>query len=445
MKIKKYVMYPAAYLGIAVLMQSLVSWHAYFYAPPINNPYGLTSLVPIGLVGWAMIIGRVIDAVADPLVAYFSDNCRSKWGRRKPFLLFGGVPLVLSYILLWFPIHLYESMVNFLYLTIILGLYFIFFTVYVGPYLALLPQIGKTPNERAAISTYQSVFNTVGLLLQGVAVSILIINFGVQIMGIILGVLSLFTLVLPLSIKEDQIKESRVQYNLKDSFLLTLKNKQFRYYGISYLFFWFALNMLTISLPYIATELMLLDGMETALLQGIVFLNAILISPLILFLIYKKGKKLVYCYSMIIMAVLLVFLFFVGKPYLIFNAKWFGFVLIGMMGFPLASIFIIPNAMIADITDIDEAQNGQRREAMFYGVQGFVIKIIIGLSSLFTTRFLFHYFGYNHGDSLGLELVGFISTILMLAGLCFLKHYTLTEDQVKTIQVKLGQQPTSLT
>jgi len=147
MKFKKYFMYPVAYLGISVLMQSLVSWYSYFYAPPGDNPYHLSPLTPIALVGIAMIIGRVVDAVSDPLVAYWSDNSRSQFGRRKPFLIFGAAPLVLSYVLLWFPPKNFESQINFIYLTAMLSFYFIFFTIYVAPYLALLPEISKEPDE----------------------------------------------------------------------------------------------------------------------------------------------------------------------------------------------------------------------------------------------------------------------------------------------------------
>jgi GPH family glycoside/pentoside/hexuronide:cation symporter len=425
MRIKKYFMYPVAYLGISVLMQSLVSWYSYFYAPPKDNPYNLVPLAPIGLVGVAMVLGRVIDAVSDPLVAYFSDNFRSRLGRRKPFLMFGAFPLVLSYILLWFPPSPYESYSNFIYLAVMLALYFIFFTVYVAPYLALLPEISRDPNERAAVSTYQSVFNTVGLLLQGIACSVIIQQYGIRAMGIILGIISLLTLVMPFWIKErDAERTDAKKFGLMDSLLLTLKNREFLYYEISLLFYWFAINMVTIALPYIASVKMLLDGFETALLQGLLFVNAILISPLMLVWIKRYGKKKVYSSSMFVLMILVFMMYFVGRPYLFLDAKWFGFLIIGLAGFPLAAVFIIPNAIIADITDIDEMKTGQRREAMFFGVQGFLIKTVIGLSSFFTTGVLFKHLGYNYGNSSGISMACLLASLCILAGIIVFKNYS---------------------
>lgn len=434
MKVKKYLMYPAAYLGISVLMQSLVSWYSYFYAPPRDNPYNLVPLAPIGLVGVAMIIGRVIDAISDPLVAYYSDNFKSRLGRRKPFLIFGAFPLVLSYILLWFPPVGHESFYNFIYLAIILSLYFIFFTVYVAPYLALLPEIARDPNERATVSTYQSVFNTLGLLLQGIACSIIIQKYGIRAMGIVLGSISLVTLIMPFGVKEaNTTRTPDKKFGLRESLLLTLKNRDFMYYEISILFYWFAINMVTIALPYIASVKMNLNGFQTALLQGLLFIDAILISPFMLVWIKKHGKKMVYNVSMMVLMVLISIMYFVGNQYLFFDSKWFGFVVVGLAGFPLAAIFIIPNAIIADITDIDYVRTGQRREAIFFGVQGFLVKTVMGLSSFFTTGILFKHLGYNHGNSMGISVACLAASLCILAGLLVFRNYSLDEEDVEKL------------
>ena len=431
MKFKKYFMYPFAYLGISIVMQSLVSWFSYYYAPPVDNPYGLVPLTSIALVGIAMAIGRVIDAISDPLIAYWSDNCKSKLGRRKPFLIFGAFPLTLSYILIWFPPMAYESVINGIYLTIILSLYFIFFTVYVAPYLALLPEIGKGTLERATISTYQSVYNTIGLLIQGIMAPILIDIYGVKAMGIMLGLASLFTFVMPFVIKEDNIEKADTQFSLKQSIKLTWDNLDYRHYIISIMFLWFGINMLTIAMPYIATVLMKLEGFEIALLQGILFVNAIIISPIMLYWIKRHGKKKVYLVSMNILRGILLFMFFIGKPYLFFDSKLYGFILFALAGFPLSSMFIIPNAMIADLTDIDEIKHGQRREAMFYGIQGFILKAVIGLSSFFTSGLLFRFLGYNPGNSLGIELTGPIAAACLYIGMFSLKKYSINEEILK--------------
>ena len=59
--------------------------------------------VPAPLVGLALTIALVLDAISDPIVGYWSDNFRSKWGRRHPFMYASAIPVAVTYFLLWTP------------------------------------------------------------------------------------------------------------------------------------------------------------------------------------------------------------------------------------------------------------------------------------------------------------------------------------------------------
>ncbi|HBM05927.1 MAG TPA: sugar transporter, partial [Erythrobacter sp.] len=65
--------------------------------------YGTVIGLEPGLVGLAILIALVVDAISDPLVGYWSDNFRSRWGRRHPFMYAAALPVALSYFLLWNP------------------------------------------------------------------------------------------------------------------------------------------------------------------------------------------------------------------------------------------------------------------------------------------------------------------------------------------------------
>ena len=93
--------------------------------------------------GLARLIGGVVDSLADPFVGHYSDRSESPYGRRRLFLIIGIVPMAVIPGLLFFPPGEPGSFSIFLYLTIMLSLYFIFFTIYVAPYLALIPKIQK--------------------------------------------------------------------------------------------------------------------------------------------------------------------------------------------------------------------------------------------------------------------------------------------------------------
>src|SRR5690625_1958503 len=91
--------YGKGYVGIAMVTQTMLLWLAYFYSPPPEA--GLPTLLPVAWVGWAILVGRIVDGLADPLVGAWSDATRSPLGRRRPFLLWGALPLALTFAALW--------------------------------------------------------------------------------------------------------------------------------------------------------------------------------------------------------------------------------------------------------------------------------------------------------------------------------------------------------
>ena len=91
------------------------------YCPPEGEG---EMLIPIMWLTYAFIAGRLVDAVADPLIGYWSDNASTRWGRRIPFLLFGGLPLCIVFFLVWAPplgIFPAGSISLFIYLCVIMG------------------------------------------------------------------------------------------------------------------------------------------------------------------------------------------------------------------------------------------------------------------------------------------------------------------------------------
>lgn len=198
MKNKKLVMlmYSLGYLGISIFTQVTVKWYQYFYTPPEANIRGLSVLIPVGFIGLTMIIGRIFDAVSDPVVAYLSDRFRSRLGRRVPFILIGSVPLTATFIMLWFPPVNGESIINFTYLTTVLSLFFIFFTIVVAPYLALINEISGTSKERISLTTMQGFTQIIGVMIAEVGSGIIIDRFSFRIMGIILGITAFLTIIL---------------------------------------------------------------------------------------------------------------------------------------------------------------------------------------------------------------------------------------------------------
>lgn len=123
--------------------------------------YGTVVGLEPGLVGLAILIALVFDAFSDPLVGYWSDNLRSRWGRRHPFMYASALPVGLSYFLLWNPPDLSQTGL-FLYLVVLAVLIRTFITFYETPSTSLLPELSHDYDERTSLQSYRIFFGWVG-------------------------------------------------------------------------------------------------------------------------------------------------------------------------------------------------------------------------------------------------------------------------------------------
>lgn len=114
-----------------------------------------------GLVGLAILIALVLDAISDPLVGYWSDNFRSRWGRRHPFMYAAAIPVAASYYLLWNPPDWSQGAL-FAYLLGLAVLIRTFITFYETPSSALLPELSSDYEQRTSLQSYRLFFGWAG-------------------------------------------------------------------------------------------------------------------------------------------------------------------------------------------------------------------------------------------------------------------------------------------
>ena len=158
-------------------------------------------------------------------------------------------------------------------------------------------------------------------------------------------------------------------------------------------------------------------------------LVAVIFFPIMIRLSRKKGKRFAFLFSMSLLAMVLSLVGLIGRlgPVPIFYQ---GMVVIGLAGAPIAGLLILPHAIIADVTDYDEKKTGCRREGMYFGIYGIVLKSAIGLSSLFV-GFLLHYFGYTQANPTGILLCGPVAAVFVLVGIFLFLRYPLTDEPVE--------------
>ena len=415
--------------GFFMVNQVITAWIMIFYTT--GGPEG-GALVPPFLVGLIVFLGRIIDAIADPVIARFSDNYEGRWGRRMPFMFFSGIILVGSFIALFHPIVAGEATGNVVYMAVFLSIYFISFTGYVCPYLALLPELARTSRERVNLSTYKAVFRMAGTGVALIGSGIIIGNYGYQNMAWIMGIIALILLYTPFSIKEKKYAHTTpATMGLMDAIKNTLRNRPFVLYMAGCISFWFGGNIVLQSAPLYVTVLLQEGEGTTSLFYGAAGVVAAISFPIINYLSKTKGLKFMMSLSMLILSILLPLAYFIGQPLGSIDPLIVALIGICLAGFPIATLFIVPDALVASIADLDEKYTGQRREAMYYGTQGLIMKGALGLSTLVIGT-LFQLFGQTPEQPLGVQLTGPVAGIFVIIGLLIFLHYP--EEEVVAYQ-----------
>lgn len=411
------VLYSASSAGWAMLDRLMVTWLMFYYVE------GARPLLLPAVFGAILVFGRVVDAIADPLVALWSDNFRGRLGRRTPFLMVGGIFYVLAFVALFYPPAPAHGFLNTGYLLAMISAYFFLFTVYVCPYLALMPELARTARDRLDLATLRAVFSLLGVAAALVGSGQLIRLLGFKGMVWSMALAGLVLMYWPLLVREKDYAEAKpASLGLREAVATTFRNRAFRIYLAGNTTFWFGFNIVTLSLPFYVTLLLGLPKEEVSTFFAATFGVSFLAFPLVNFLAKKTGPKAVMIGSMSLFVPVLLLLFFFGRPFLGLAPPTFALAVLAFAGLPLSSLFVLPDAIVSSITDLEENLSGQRREAMYFGTQGLVLKAVIGLSTL-TAALLLHFFGATATNPLGVRLTAPVAALLVLAGAIIFLFY----------------------
>ncbi|MBK9714983.1 MAG: MFS transporter [Kouleothrix sp.] len=141
-----------------------------FYAIFLTDVVGLDPR----LASVAALIGVIWDAVNDPLVGTLSDNVRTRWGRRRPFLLLFAIPYALCFLLLWWAPPWQSQIALMIHVTLAFMISDTIQTLVIVPYLSLTPEIAPDYDERTALTGYRMFFNLLASLATAVAAPMIV-------------------------------------------------------------------------------------------------------------------------------------------------------------------------------------------------------------------------------------------------------------------------------
>lgn len=428
------VLFALGSLGFQLSDRLVVAVLIYFYLPPDDS--GLPQLVPAAWFGWAMIVGRIVDTLADPLVGHASDGSRSRLGRRRAFLVWGLVPMVAFPLLAFYPPGAPGSVLNGAWLVAMLVGYFIFFTVYVAPYLALLPEIAWSQEDRVRLMTLLAVLGIPAGIFgfawsAGIDVgrglgldrtqSIRAIAVLASAAGFALGCLPIAAV--------DERRFGRALHSdlpFRKALTETLRNRPFAIYLVAQLFFIFGVNLLAPILPYLA-EVVLGRSPGFALQLGVTFMGATLLAyPFMMRLVARVGPKrsMVACVAVFGMALIPLGSLHPDVPGGPHDASNLTLVFASMVviGVSVTAFYLVPNVIIAQLVDADAVRTGSYRSAMFFGVQGLTTKWMYGVGAM-ALSYLFEHYGKSAAHPRGVLLAGPVAGVACLVAAALYTFY----------------------
>lgn len=442
---KTKIIYGIGDIGNAIVNTAVVFYLLLFYTD--------TVLISPALAGSALLVGKIWDAVNDPLFGWISDRTNSKrFGKRRVYMLFGAVPLMVAVALLWFAPAGISGTAAFIWIVITFILFDTLMTLTSVPYYAMTAELTPDYDERSSLTAFRMLMGVPAYIV-GAAVTPIIVGFfalqqtGYRAMGIIYGVIAgAVLLVVALSLKERQETSERVSSTppLK-AFVLTLQNKAFVRLIVAYLVANLGFVLIQTLLAYFLTyQLNMADQVPLVMMT--------LLGSVFIFLFpwkklaekWNKGPAYGLGLGIGALSVALTFFLPAHNTILIFIVAF-------IAGLGFATNWIFPWAMVPDVIEYDQLKTGESRGGMYYGVWGFTSKLTNALA-VAIAGWVLEIFRYvpNAAQSdftlLGIRLFfGPVPAVIILIALPLLFWYPITREKHSQVrqEIELQQQALS--
>lgn len=374
------------------------------YLTDALNPSGLSEgidvwsisgfcLVTPAIFGILWMVAKMFDGLVDIPLAHFTDNLRTRWGRRRPAILIAFLPMTISYILAWMPPRPDEanSIVNTVWTAAMLLIYFTAYTLSQITFYGSLSTVCRDEPQRQRVGAFKSFFDTIGYCIAYALVPVFL-NMGINIRDLVLyaSPLMLTMMVTMFLIKEgdrygegkDFMTEARVP--LGTSLKTALKNRVFLSWLLPHCCAFFGLQMFLAGQNTLISGVMSLGPGMAAILNTCAFAPV----PLMLFIYYrairKKGVRFAYriCLACFAVAILN---FCVGSEYLFPNSPTTR-IIIGCIGstigsFAIGAFFATPYMIPSQIAAMEYKITGKDHTAMYFAVQNLAASAVAAVST----------------------------------------------------------------
>ncbi|MFA5688281.1 MAG: MFS transporter [Kiritimatiellales bacterium] len=406
-------------------------------------------------IGTILGVSRIWDAVTDPIMGNISDNTRSRWGRRVPWITLSALLCGISFAAIWlFPRGMSESFYIF-WLLLSSLIFYVGFTVFSVPYIALGMELSPDYHERTSVVAYRSVMAQFG----GFVVSSLFWATsltrwadraeGMQYVGIAVGILVfLITLIPALTSREHPSLIAVGKKQNKTSIALSVKETMrhvpfLLLIGVT-VFMLMGLTMVNHLGYYVGVYHVfggnkgIESGRALAFMGYGYQIGTIAAIPVLTWISKRIGKRATMLGAMILAffgTLSKWFCFSPANPHLIFIPSL-------VMAAGMAGVWTLINAMLPDVVDLDELKTGTRREGMFSAIYSWTFKMGVALA-LVLSGFILKWSGFN--AALGAQqtpaailtmriLFTAVPALVIVVGFILMRLYPLTEKRAYEIR-----------
>lgn len=430
-------MFAIGQLGWSTLSAIVTNWVISFYEPneemleagqTVFLPQGRVILGLVTILGGIYALGRLFDAITDPWIANMSDRSRNPRGRRLPFMRKAAIPLTVATVLVyWTPIN-HTSLVNGVWVMVMMLLFYLFMTVYCTPYNALIAELSGSQEELTAISTaisftfiFGSALGYACPFIWGALTPSLGRVMAIRVTFVILAAFALICLLVPtFTINEKDFVEAKpVEGNAFSSLTKTFSNRNFRIFVGSDICYWIAITMFQSGLTFFITSLMKLpETMNTVLYIGMTFLSVCLYA-FVGKLTRRFAKKSLIIFAFLEFSVVYLITALSQGQTGTNKGMIFGIAVMVLASPAMAILGILPQTVVADIAKSDEVQTGENHDGMFFAARTFAMKLGQSLAAILFTSLA----TIGRANGTGYRIAAIASTILCLCAAALMKLY----------------------
>lgn len=423
----------------------------------------------LGFPGWMLsaiyFVPKLFDAITDPIMGFITDNTKSKWGRRRQYVIIGALITGISFAFMW-QLYADDSVnYNFYYFMIVSLFFYLGITIFSVPFVAMGYEMSDDFHERTSImATSQLIGQLAWVFAPWLWVIMYDVSFfpsaeeATRTLAVYAAIFCTILAVIPgIFIKsKSTLHENYEPLNLKNAsrsfdliiqgFKEALQIVPFRKLCIATFFIFNAFNT-TAGFSFFIIKYYLFNGDGQGIwptLFGCVgaLFTTFLIIPIVARMSRVMGKKKAFIWSQglsIIGYVSLLFLFVPGKPYLFLFALPF-------ISFGIGSLFTLMMSMTSDVIDIDELNTGKRREGIFGAIYWWMVKFGLAIAGLLSGLIL-SFIDFKSGAPTQtyetmFELRLFFSAIPMIGTLIaiwVMSDYSVDEAKAREISAELAK------